>query len=996
MGCTFRARLNQLSSIWYTVIVTLLQAYLLYLGFERYRLYNEIKWPTGGYPHNWLKVYIIVYASCIPATLLFFAFGFFKSGNIAGDNEQLANREERIMEVSRNRNGEKSGCVHRLKVLWQHLPPLPQFLHLLTAISQLVAQQLLFSQLFRHGFVNSGDFLNTEMDFLFHRARQLATNLPIGETRLQGFRITADELAGLPVSPNLLPVLMHLKLFGIPLEFFNFLLALVAFGIAYPSVFWRVSKPFSVIFSFYMLIYSVQLVFGYLSFSVLFRIQETNIHSMRPVGLGQYLGPIRILNFPVYHPLMILGSFLARFAVSTLAVTAVYAYGYNKYHANIGNVLNRNAARSSAGQSDYGEYRKRANLRDKQKLACDGYLPHINSIFFLVLISASIGPMIYAMLILHQHEQKAFLLTAIIVDVLFLFSQIFVWLGLTLKRDWDFRVTHKANQIYGLQKGMATGTICGNENPSQLKNSILLIHKDTMYVTDDQNAKQSLLRAIHTGKFESLVPQEDAYYKPNQMSPQFRAKHLAEAGDVQNSPETARLLHMLNDDSVQTMSYHSNVRSTPGNGQSQNSQLINRNNGSPPSNKFGTIQRNQQYGNYSMGTLQRNHSGTIQRSAIIHEQTPTWNQYASIQKENSGIQNNSENQYGRIDNGTYGGYARVPQSRIQVTPQNGQIRINGYGTQGTLQRREITPQQQQVLNSVRQSPLLSERSSMPAAPQTMNTREQSPYQRSAIKLTSFAEGKSGSGIYGTTGINTSNQSVHWGNSQQRAPPGQPNQLIWSGSQNKSSLTGTTNSSQNDEQCFTPTSTITSHGSNYTPTPGSPQKNAIYSRINGSNSSNLYGSVGEEFSDRTLQKNPIKSATVASGTTSIRHTVKINGASENSSDFSLRSSLNNTMRTLLCIFALVALASCIVLPRQQDNAMGCLMCEIAVKAAENPADRDAKAVEKKFDAACKKEFGKIPFADHACENYANSKIDPIIKELEGGTAPQDVCKKLKEC
>lgn len=51
----------------------------------------------------------------------------------------------------------------------------------------------------------SGDFLNTEMDFLYQRARQLATNLPMGETRLTGFQITAEELRGSPLAPNLLP-----------------------------------------------------------------------------------------------------------------------------------------------------------------------------------------------------------------------------------------------------------------------------------------------------------------------------------------------------------------------------------------------------------------------------------------------------------------------------------------------------------------------------------------------------------------------------------------------------------------------------------------------------------------------------------------------------------------------------------------------------------------------------------------------------------------------
>ena len=50
-----------------------------------------------------------------------------------------------------------------------------------------------------------GDFLNTELDFVFQRSRQLATNLPMGDTRLQGFRITFDELANSPLAPNLLP-----------------------------------------------------------------------------------------------------------------------------------------------------------------------------------------------------------------------------------------------------------------------------------------------------------------------------------------------------------------------------------------------------------------------------------------------------------------------------------------------------------------------------------------------------------------------------------------------------------------------------------------------------------------------------------------------------------------------------------------------------------------------------------------------------------------------
>ncbi|KJH41336.1 hypothetical protein DICVIV_12687 [Dictyocaulus viviparus] len=107
MGCTFRVQLNDICSIWYSTLILCLQSYLIYLGFERHKLYTEMKWPANGYPHTWLTVYMILYTICIPLSLLLFSFGFFKSGNIAGDNEKLANREDRVIELFLNRKGEK-------------------------------------------------------------------------------------------------------------------------------------------------------------------------------------------------------------------------------------------------------------------------------------------------------------------------------------------------------------------------------------------------------------------------------------------------------------------------------------------------------------------------------------------------------------------------------------------------------------------------------------------------------------------------------------------------------------------------------------------------------------------------------------------------------------------------------------------------------------------------------------------------------------------------
>lgn len=79
---------------------------------------------------------------------------------------------------------------------------------------------------------------------------------------------------------------MHARLFGVPLEFFNLLIALIAYSCVYPSVFWRLSNGFSFCFSIHLIIYSLTIIWTYLAFSILFRIQETNYFSARPIGIG--------------------------------------------------------------------------------------------------------------------------------------------------------------------------------------------------------------------------------------------------------------------------------------------------------------------------------------------------------------------------------------------------------------------------------------------------------------------------------------------------------------------------------------------------------------------------------------------------------------------------------------------------------------------------------------------------------------------------------------
>ncbi|KAL3094713.1 hypothetical protein niasHT_022195 [Heterodera trifolii] len=549
--CVFRVQPNTLLSLWYTIGCTLLNSWLLYLAFVRYRLYTDMQWPAGAFPRVWLTAYISLLGTCIPILALFLVFGLMKTGNLAGDNDQLGARPKRTIELIkggmgnsavRHRNSNAYRLCHCLRSAWLHAPPAPQCLHVLLALLQLFVQQTMLAQLYRWGFINSGDFLNTELDWLLQRARQLATNLPMGETRLQSFRISTEELSASPVAPNILPILMHTRLFGIPLEFVNFLIALVAFSTVYPSVFWRVSKPFALLFTAFLGVHSLCLVWTYLGFSVLFRVQETNFYGGRPVGMGQYLWALR--GLPLYHPLAIVASFWLTVVLMHVAPVALYSFGYGKFAATQNRLLRMRRSPIASANGGGGGCAKRDNgmigWSYGREIICDGYTPHVLAIVLLLTIAAIKAPAFYAIGLIYQKEERPLLLWCLVADLVYLFSWILLWLLCTVKCRWDFRVHYDAHELIGLQDAHKTadgGHAVRGRAPGELKGALLLVHGADLFVTDDPVAKPAIMRQV----LKSCLPAEDlpAWLRgavptqnsvPNTHSPQRRFVRAADYG----------------------------------------------------------------------------------------------------------------------------------------------------------------------------------------------------------------------------------------------------------------------------------------------------------------------------------------------------------------------------------------------------------------------------------------------------------------------------------
>uniref|UniRef100_A0A1I7WRA1 G_PROTEIN_RECEP_F1_2 domain-containing protein n=1 Tax=Heterorhabditis bacteriophora TaxID=37862 RepID=A0A1I7WRA1_HETBA len=299
------------------------------------------------------------------------------------------------------------------------------------------------------------------------------------------------------------------------------------------------------------------------------------------------------------------------------------------------------------------------NLKKIKTFATYSYGPHMTAIVLLCLIIITLFPTGFAMMTLYQHEDKPLLITCLIVDVVYVFLWIIYWLILTMKRDWSFNIVHRTHQFYALQKGMASGHIKGNENPSQLKNALIVMHKDH--------------------------------------------------NNIKNTPEMSRLIRRTSDDNSQSTAYNSVTRSShiqppP----THSAPLTMRGNSSPSEdreqNTFGTLQRSQQ-ATY-MSTLQRSHPGntTLHRSIPLGQWATPQEAYASIHKakEHNVYQRGSNEvpNYGQSETtySSYGTYARLPQqSRIPVQPgqQHTVLRINNsnYGLQQQNTLRDLAPSQ---------------------------------------------------------------------------------------------------------------------------------------------------------------------------------------------------------------------------------------------------------------------------------------------------------------
>uniref|UniRef100_A0A182PSK8 Protein tincar n=1 Tax=Anopheles epiroticus TaxID=199890 RepID=A0A182PSK8_9DIPT len=207
------------------------------------------------------------------------------------------------------------------------------------------------------------------------------------------------------------------------MEFVNLAIALAVWAVRYPSVFWHTSKSFACLFSLQMIANGADILLSFAGASVLYKLQT----------LGQALplqAPALILNGTVTIALAILALIL------TIASSMVlYLYGHGKLAAKV---------------------RDRRLITAKQSADVWAYFAHCSSLCFVLALAVVKAPLMHDLCATYRGSLDGAVLAAALGSVLHLFLWIVLWLGLTAKRRWHFKLPPLEGVRYGGSSGAAS------------------------------------------------------------------------------------------------------------------------------------------------------------------------------------------------------------------------------------------------------------------------------------------------------------------------------------------------------------------------------------------------------------------------------------------------------------------------------------------------------------------------------------------------------------
>jgi len=263
-------------------------------------------------------------------------------------------------------------------------------------------------------------------------------------------------------------------------EFLNYALALLVYAVRYPAVFWNTNKGFAALFSLQLLANGLQSLLAFAGVSVLYKVQV--------VGAAKSLPLLRtpqpfLLNAHVTLALFVLSNVLV--LASSLVL---YLYGYGRFNSFLRTEQERRVVvLSGAGGANWG------------------YFTHCAALCVLLALAVCNAPLLFDYTLVYRGSLDGAILATAVGAILHLFLWILLWLLLTLKQRWDFklRVTvGRATVRSARSVKLVTDVDLVSAHHDALEAPLLVVGNGRTYTITDISPKKAIMSVIQRAALE--------------------------------------------------------------------------------------------------------------------------------------------------------------------------------------------------------------------------------------------------------------------------------------------------------------------------------------------------------------------------------------------------------------------------------------------------------------------------------------------------------------
>ncbi|XP_017892290.1 protein tincar isoform X2 [Ceratina calcarata] len=331
---------------------------------------------------------------------------------------------------------------------------------------------------------------------------------PAGNMTGQTMSLTMNSLADLDHPENLDLELETPESYGpITLEYLNYAIALGVYSVRYPAVFWSCNKALATIFSLQLVANSVQSLLAYVGMSVLYKVQLMGPLKVLPVLRQQYrtisttssistfFGDTYFLLNP--HVTLVL------FALSSLLVLCssmvMYFYAYGRFTAFL------------------NQERERRVILPKENRNRNGwvYFIHCTALCVFLAIAICSAPLLYDYSVVYRGSLDGVILACVVSTVLHLFLWLVLWIFLTIKQRWTFklRVTiGRATVRSARSVKLVTDVdlLSAREDDDGTNAPLLVVGNGRTYTIADASPKKAIMSVIQKAAIERKARSQGA------------------------------------------------------------------------------------------------------------------------------------------------------------------------------------------------------------------------------------------------------------------------------------------------------------------------------------------------------------------------------------------------------------------------------------------------------------------------------------------------------